>query len=204
MVHEKPERPPISLIRRSIRPPAPGHAWAWIILAVSVVIMTSITLWVVVSGKTAVNGLADREVVHQVTAEWRVRWSQVPGPPALYIREAEDFVRNRQFSEAAQRMSMALSLDASQPDDWARMVCLSTIEPTLQFAMSVAQVQMIMSVLEGMKIDTEAMKVARSLEQSEVVGGASVDAIDRCFGLEHSRNPSETGSETLDTLPVPP
>ena len=163
-----------------------------------------ITLWVVVSGKTSVSGLASRDVVHQITAEWRDRWSQVPGPPATYIEEAENFVRNRDFDEAARLMSMALSLDANRPDDWTRMVCLSTTEPKPSFAMSTSQIRKLMTVLEGMDLHTEGMKIARSWESFVGLGGISVDAMDRCFGLEHSSNPSETRIETLDTLPVTP
>ncbi len=186
MVEDKPERPPTNLIRRSFRPPPLGHAWAWIIIAVSVVIMTSITLWVVVSGKTTVSGLAGRDAVHQVTKEWRERWSQVPGPPTVYVQEAENDVLNRDFDAAARRMSMALALNANRLEDWARMVCLSAIEPTPRFAMSDSQIRTIMPILEEMKVESEGMRMARSWEQFTADGGASVDAIDRCFGLKQS------------------
>ena len=63
---------------------------------------------------------------------------------------------------------------------------------------------MLMPILEGMGIDTEGMKIARSWEYFVELGGTPVDAMDRCFGLEHSNNQSETRVETLDTLPVTP
>ena len=203
-MNDRPERPPVNLIRRSFRPPPLGHAWAWIIIAVSVVILTSITLWVVVSGKTTVIGLEDREVVHRIVVDWRNRWSQVPGPPTVYAEEAETMVRSRDYAGAARKISMALTLDPSRADLWIRMVCLSSLQPTPRFALSPSQIRDVMSLLESSDPTAVGMDVARSWVDSTGRAGASTKAIERCFGFDLLGVPAETTVETLDTLLTTP
>ena len=203
-MNDRPERPPVNLIRRSFRPPPLGHAWAWIIIAVSVVILTSITLWVVVSGKTAVGGLEDREVVHSIVVDWRDRWSQVPGPPTVYAQESETMVRSRDYTEAARKISMALTLDPGRADLWVKMVCLSSVKPRPRFALSTDQIRDIMQLLELSDPTALGMDVARSWADFMERDGAPNEAIEQCFGFGLLGVPSETTGETLDTLPMTP
>ena len=164
----------------------------------------SITLWVVVSGKTVVERLGDRDVVHRVVSEWQDRWSQAPGPPSLYSEQATDAVRRGELQRAAERLSMALSIEPNQASDWARMICLSTVRPSLGFTLSPSEIDEILPLLRGLDVGPSILENARKLRNNVHSRAVNNSLILRCFGVTADRVETETNTETLDTMPTTP
>jgi len=181
-----------------------GHTWAWIIISVSVVILISITLWVVVSGKTVVDGLAGRDVVHQISLKWRDRWSQAPGPPSVYSSQASAAVQDGLYGQAAMRLSMSLGLDSNRAEDWVHMACLSAIEPRLDFTMNEVESRTIVSLLNGDMVEPQKLAIAQELGRFTKFEATSYELIRGCFGVSSDLSKTETGDGTLDTIPVSP
>jgi hypothetical protein len=203
-VQETPERGPKLVTRRSLRPPPLGHAWAWIVIAVSLVILMSIALWVVVSGRTVVEGLSGRDTIHQTAKRWRTRWVQAPGPPAVYVDQAKAFVQAGDVQQASMRLSMALSLDSNDANSWLRMVCLSVAKPAPEYGLTNKEIEQILELLEDEPVDPVAFEIAHHWQKLHSVEGASNPWLNRCFGVPAGNSAPETLSETLDTLPAPP
>jgi hypothetical protein len=203
-VQETHERGVKPVTRRSLRPPPLGHAWAWIVIAVSLVILMSIALWVVVSGRTFVEGLSGRDTIHQTAKRWRIRWAQAPGPPAVYLEQAKVFVQAGDVQQASIRLSMALSLDANDANSWVRMVCLSVAEPTLEYALTGKEIEQVLVLLENEPVDPVAFEIAQGWQKLHSVKGASNPWLNRCFGVPAGKSGPETLPETLDTLPASP
>ena len=203
-VKDKTEHPSSTLPTRNLRPPPAGHTWAWIIISVSVVILISITMWVVVSGETVVDEIGDREATHQIVSEWRDRWSQAPGPPEAYAKQAADLATSGEFRLAMIRLSMALALDPNRVEDWVHMVCLSGIRPPLEHGLSADEVRTILGFLDEEMVPPEKLKIARRWEEITQTNGPPFPRVIECFAAPLGSGTPKTGVETLDTLPVPP
>jgi hypothetical protein len=203
-VPETPDRGAKPATRRSLRPPPLGHAWAWIVIAVGLVILMSIALWVVVSGRTIVEGLSGRDSIHQTAKRWRTRWAQAPGPPAVYVDQAKAFVEAGDVQQASMRLSMALSLDSNDANSWLRMVCLSAVKPAPEYGLTDKEIEQVLEVLAGEAVDPVAFEIAHSWQKLHSVEGASNPWLNRCFGVSARNSGPETLPETLDTLPAPP
>lgn len=189
---------------RSLRPPPLDHVWAWIVIAVGVVILMSITLWVVVSGRTVVESLSGRDSIHQTAERWRARWSQAPGPPEVYVEQARAFVAAGDVEQASMRLSMALSLDANDANSWLRMVCLSVTTPPPEFSLSKPEIEQILEALAGESVDAVAFQFAHRWRELQSTEGPSNPWLNRCFGVPEGIDVPETVPGTLDTLPVTP
>ncbi len=201
---ESDERGTTPVTRRSLRPSPLGHIWAWIVIAVAVVILMSITLWVVVSGRTVVDDLSGRDTIHQISERWRARWAQAPGPPEEYVQQAKRLVGQGDVQQASMRLSMALSLDANDANSWLRMVCLSAVEPTSEYALSTEEIQQVLAILKDEPVDAESSEVAHRWQELSAAGGSSKQWLNTCFGMSTGSTAIETQSGTLDTLPTTP
>lgn len=203
-LQDNPPPTPIGLPKRSLRPPPLGHVWAWIIVSVSIVILTSITMWVVVSGQTSVHNLSDREVVHRIVEQWRKQWPQAPGPPDVYASQAVDAVHSGDMKNASRRLAMALALDSNRAEDWARMICLSAALPDLPHTIRRSEIEQIIPLLGSLDVPPAALSVARQWGDS---GGALHDPeahVARCFHVNLMKAVGESMPQTLDTIPATP
>ncbi len=143
---ETPARGPKPLTGRVLRPKPLGHVWAWIVLAVGMVILTAITLWVVTAGKTKSDGLSDKQVIHDVSSRWRVRWAQVPGPHAEYLRSADKALTEHRLADAARLLSMSISLESGDAAVWLKMACVSVAYPSA-YQMTDVEIDKVVSIL---------------------------------------------------------
>lgn len=143
---ETPARGPKPLSGRVLRPKPLGHVWAWIVLAVGVVILIAIALWVVTAGKTKSDGIADKQVIHDVSSRWRARWAQVPGPHAKYLRSADTALTEHRLADAARLLSMSLSLESADAAVWLKMACVS-VAYSSAYQMTDEEIDKVVSIL---------------------------------------------------------
>jgi hypothetical protein len=203
-LEEIPERGSKPVTGRDPRPKAPGHVWAWIVIAVCTVIFFSITLWVVVGGPSEVTTLSGHDRVHQLARPWVERWAQVPGPPSTYNAAATAAVGRGDFADAFRLTSMSLALDADQVDVWARMVCLSAVDSSNPYAIGRAERDPLLGLLGGAGGGEHVLAVATEWSSMEATLGASLGAVDQFVGRCFSVPVSRPGSKTVDTLDVSP
>ena len=177
-----------------MRPSPIGHAWIWIVLTVGVVILMSITLWVVHHASASKDPFVD------ASGDWRVRWAQVPGPAEDYARQARVELGNDRRADAAMWMSKSLALDPQQIAVWRAMTCLSVVHQGPY-------------TLDDKAIDrllSGPLNEAVTIDEWVAVRARAADEPDRGFGwlMECSGSPapegrSETTPETLDTVEAP-
>jgi len=202
---ETPERGPKPLSGRPLRPRPLGHVWAWIVLAVGVVILMVIALWVVTAGKTETGGLADKQVIHDVSSRWRDRWAQVPGPPEEYLRSADEALTEHRLAEASRWLSMSISLEPGNAGAWIKMACLSVAHSSA-YQMTDAEIDGVLSAVEA----TTPFGVSE-LGSWRAQRGHLADNPDKvgvwvaaCAGVEASPKQLESQSKTLDTMQTTP
>jgi hypothetical protein len=109
-----------------MRPPPVKNAWAWIVIAVSLVMFMAITVWLGAGGgDRGEPQITDNETMHRLAQRARSKWPQVPGPPEVYREQARAAMAKGDWSRAQQRTSMALALSPDDLDDWVVLVRLS-------------------------------------------------------------------------------
>ena len=118
---ESGDRGLVPLSGRPLRPQPAGHAWAWIVLTVGVVIFMTITLWVVSRARSSDDPFED------LAGDWKMRWAQVPGPANLYVQNADRTLMEGDRDGAALWLSKALALEPQQHEVWVKMACLSVV-----------------------------------------------------------------------------
>ena len=177
-----------------MRPSPMGHAWIWIVLTVGVVILMTITLWVVHHATISKDPLVD------VSGDWRVRWAQVPGPAEEYARLANVELGKDRRAEAAMWMSKALALDPQQLEVWRAMVCLSVVHQG-PYTLDDRSIDRLLGgpLSEVVSIDEWGSVRAQALDESDL----GFAWLLRCTGSSLSDRRTETTSETLDTVGAP-
>jgi hypothetical protein len=83
-------------------------------------------MWVVSTGRTIHDDLADKEVVHSVAERMAERWPQIPGPPSRYANEAKEAMLKGSFVEAARWSTKALALNPNDAESWILLVVASS------------------------------------------------------------------------------
>ena len=203
-MQDNPPPAPNAFPKRSLRPPPLGHVWAWIIVSVSIVILTSITMWVVVSGQTNVDKLGDREVVHRIAEQWRDQWPQAPGPPDVYGSQAVDAVRSGDMNHAAKRLAMALALDPNRGEDWARMICLSLAMPQVPYTIGGPEIEQILPLLESVDDPPSFLPIVQRWFDHEGDRRDPEAYVQRCFDEDVIEAVGESAPQTLDTIAPTP
>ncbi len=164
----------------------------------------SITLWVVVSGQSELDALGDREVIHQLAAEWRDRWQQAPGPPSVYASAAVEAVRTGNRAQAAKRLAMALALDPNRSQDWVRMICLSVAQPGLPHALNAGEIEKISMLFDSLDEAPAGWPAARQWREMVGSAGDTQAFLAECFDVILTEVDGESVPQTLDTLPPTP
>ena len=203
-MEEIPDRGSKPVTGRDLRPKAPGHVWAWIVIAVCTVIFICITLWVVVGGRTEVTTLSGHDRVHQLAQPWVERWAQAPGPPSTYNAAATAAVGRGDIADAFRLTSMSLALDADQVTAWARMVCLSAADSSNTYAIARSDRDPLLQVLGGDSDGEHVVAVATEWSSMEATLETDPGAVDRFLGRCFSTVVSRPAPKTVDTLDVSP
>jgi len=182
--------------------------WAWIVLAVGLVLCMVITLWVVQAGKTTVVSFSDQEVVHTVAVRFSDRWSQAPGPPNDYRSQALKAVQSGDLPEAIRLTSMTLALDPNSVGDWLQMICLSCLKPGAPFALTVDERHGLLVAMENLESPPNRIESALALHRESADSKADIDDgarfLSRCIDATIPSEGVKTKQETLDTLDVSP
>ena len=202
---ETPERGPKPLTGRVLRPSPPGHIWAWIVLAVGVVILMVIALWVVTAGNTEQGGLASKQVIHDVSSRWRDRWAQVPGPPEQYLRSADAALAEYRLEDASRWLSMSISLEPGIAGAWLRMACVSVAHPSA-YQLTDSEIDGVISAL-AVRPPVGLSNLANwRIERSRLEGKPEETGVwvAACAGMEGSPKPVESHPKTLDTIEATP
>ena len=177
-----------------MRPSPIGHAWIWIVLTVGIVILMTITLWVVHHATASKDPLVD------ASGDWRVRWAQVPGPAEDYARHASVELVNDRRSEAAMWLSKSLALDPQQIAVWRSMICLSVVHQG-PYTLSDKSIDRLLNgrLNEVVTIDDWTSVRARA----HVEPDRGFAWLLRCAGSPAPERRGETTPETLDTVVAP-
>ena len=176
-----------------MRPSPIGHAWIWIVLTVGIVILMTITLWVVHHATVSRDPLVD------VSGDWRVRWAQVPGPADEYALKARIELGKDRRNEAAMWMSKSLALDPQQVPLWRVMTCLSVVHQGPYTLDDKAIDRLLSGPLNDVVTIDDWLNVRLRAQADPDLGFAWLT---RCAGSSESIRRAETTSETLDTVEV--
>lgn len=189
------DRTRTTLTGRKLRPSPITHAWIWIILTVGVVILMTITLWVVHHATSSADPYVD------VSGDWKVRWAQVPGPAAVYEANANEAMVRGDLDAASTWLSKALALNPQQPLLWVQMVCLSIAHEGPYTIDDNAISRLISGPLKD-TVTVNDWVGLRSRLKADTTGIESW--VSTCIGAASSRMNAETTPETLDTGEVSP
>ncbi len=121
-----------------MRPKPPGHVWAWIVVAVSIVIFLALGAWLT---RTSVveerqPRLSDQDTVHRLARRFKERWRQVPGPPSIYLAQGIAAYRRGDVPEAVRRLGMSVALHPDGVDAWLWLVVASLEQPAMDDSLS--------------------------------------------------------------------
>lgn len=188
------DRERTTLTGRRMRPSPIGHAWIWIVLTVGVVILMTITLWVVH------HATASKDPFVDASGDWRVRWAQVPGPADEYAHQAIVELGSDRRAEAAMWMSKSLALNPQQIEVWRAMVCLSVVHQG-PYTLDDKAIQRLLSgpLDESMSIDDWVSIRARAQDEPD----RGFAWLMRCSSPSAPQRPVETTPGTLDTVAAP-
>jgi hypothetical protein len=202
---EIPERGPKPLTGRVLRPRPLGHIWAWIVLAVGVVILMVIALWVVTAGETESGGLVHKQAIHDVSSRWRDRWAQVPGPPIEYLRSADEALTDHRLADASRWLSMSISLAPGDAVSWVKMTCVSVAYPSA-YQMTDTEIDGVLSALESTAHTVPSVLTNWRVQRSRLADkpDETVPWVVRCAGLGGAHEQIESQGKTLDTMETTP
>jgi len=184
------DRTRTTLTGRKLRPTPIAHAWIWIILTVGVVIMMTLTLWVVHHATNSKDTYVD------VSGDWRVRWAQVPGPAVVYAASARSALVKGDLDEASRWLSKSLALNPQQPALWVQVVCISMVHEGV-YTLDDSSIQRLMTgPLDG-AFSVGDWVTRRGRLQSDHV--AKVSWVNTCIVSTSVPAGAETTPETLDS-----
>jgi hypothetical protein len=204
-LEETPERGTKPLTGRLLRPQPLGHIWAWIVLAVGVVILMVIALWVVTAGQTETGGLAHKQVIHDVSSRWRDRWAQVPGPPTEYLQSANEALMDHRLADASRWLSMSISLAPGDAVAWIRMTCVS-VAYSSAYQMTDTEIDGVLSALASTAHIGPSVLANWRVQRSRLAGNPDETGpwVARCAGVGGSPEQIESQGKTLDTIEATP
>ena len=185
----------VSLSGRPLRPEPAGHAWAWIVLTVSVVIFMAITLWVVSGARSSQDPLED------MAGDWKVRWSQVPGPASVYVQNADRSLMEGERDSAALWLSKSLALEPRDHEVWIKMACLSVVHKS-PYTVSDRGMMRLMDGPLDEHVPLMDWTGIRELLREHPERSAAWLA--HCSGVVVPEPLTESGTKTLDTKVVSP
>ena len=189
------DRTRTTLTGRKLRPSPITHAWIWIILTVGVVILMTITLWVVHHASNSADPYVD------ISGDWKVRWSQVPGPAAVYQSNSQEALVHSDFDGASTWLSKSLALNPQQPSLWVQMVCISMAHKAPYTIDNTAIERLLSGPLKDAMTVDDWVGLRSRFEGNKTGLQAWVNA---CIGAASLPRNAETTPETLDTGEVAP
>ena len=205
---DAPDRGPKNLTGRTLRPKPPGHVWAWIVIAIGVVLCMIVTLWVVEAGTTTVGALSGQESVHRVAQRFKERWSHVPGPPDRYRLDALSEMHAGRLDESMRLMSMAVALDPNDAQSWVRMVCLSALDSDAKLSLTFDERHDLLAALMATDSSIPGFRIAAWFNDNNPTAtpmdSVTKENLQKCFGEAIQSTKPKTDHETLDTMPAVP